>query len=126
MCQAASGDMYTLVFASIPLNAGPQLIPGPTPASGCLLKIPLPLDQSGAVTPSTEPPTVAYVIQRFGVLLAVNDTAHRLWPFLPVADGMNTNNILWYYYCRATHKMFCGPGSGVSVLEQRGSHEIAL
>jgi hypothetical protein len=30
---------------------------------------------------------VAYVIQRFGVLLAVNAMAHRLWPFLPVADA---------------------------------------
>jgi hypothetical protein len=30
---------------------------------------------------------VAYCLHRFGVLLAVNDAAHRLWPFLPVADA---------------------------------------
>jgi len=37
--------------------------------------------------PTPTASTVAYVIQRFGVLLAVNALAHRLWPFLPVADA---------------------------------------
>jgi hypothetical protein len=87
VCAAAIGDMYTLVFASSPQNAEPQLAPGPTPASGCLIKI-QPLSGSKGVSTSTPPsasPTAAYVLQRFGVLLAVNTTAHRLWPFLPLA-----------------------------------------
>jgi len=42
---------------------------------------------NGTPTPTPTASTVAYVIQRFGVLLAVNALAHRLWPFLPVADA---------------------------------------
>jgi len=30
---------------------------------------------------------MAYCLYRFGVLLAANDEAHRLWPYLPVADA---------------------------------------
>lgn len=84
VCAAAFGDMNTLVFAATPLNDEPQLAPGPTPASGCLIKIPLSSGLNGVPIPASL--TVAYVIQRFGVLLAVNATAHRLWPFLPIAD----------------------------------------
>jgi hypothetical protein len=87
VCQAAVGDMYTLVFASTPPNTELQLVPGATYASGCLIKIPLRSGLNGAPTPTTTTSMVAYVIQRFGVLLAVNAMAHRLWPFLPVADA---------------------------------------
>jgi hypothetical protein len=87
VCQAAVGDMYTLVFASTPPNTELQLVPGPTSASGCLIKIPLQSGLNGTPTPTPTASTVAYVIQRFGVLLAVNAMAHRLWPFLPVADA---------------------------------------
>jgi hypothetical protein len=86
VCQAAFGDMYTLVFASTTLDTEPQLVPGPTYASGCLITIPLGSGLNGTPMPTPTASTVAYVIQRFGVLLAVNDMAHRLWPFLPVAD----------------------------------------
>ena len=87
VCQAAFGDMYTLVFASTTLNTEPQLVPGPTYASGCLITIPLGSGLNGTPMPTPTASTVAYVIQRFGVLLAVNALAHRLWPFLPVADA---------------------------------------
>ncbi len=85
-CLAAVQDMYTLVFASTPLNTELQPMPGPTYASGCLIAI---LSVSGLNgTPLSTPTasTTPYVIQRFGVLLAVNAVAHRQWPFLPVAD----------------------------------------
>jgi hypothetical protein len=87
VCQAASIDMYTLVFASTPPNTEPQLVPGPTSASGCLITISLGSGLNGTPMPTPTASTVAYVIQRFGVLLAVNALAHRLWPFLPVADA---------------------------------------
>jgi len=87
VCQAAVGDMSTLVFASTPPNTEPQLVPGPTSATGCLITIPLQSGVNGAPMPTPTASTVAYVIQRFGVLLAVNAVAHRLWPFLPVADA---------------------------------------
>ncbi len=87
VCQAAFGDMHTLVFASTQLDAEPQLVPGPTYASGCLITIPLGSGLNGTPMPTPTASTVAYVIQRFGVLLAVNALAHRLWPFLPVADA---------------------------------------
>jgi hypothetical protein len=86
VCQAAFGDMYTLVFASTPSNSEPQQVPGPTSASGCLIGIPPGSGLNGTPMPTPPASTVAYVIQRFGVLLAVNSMAHRLWPFLPVAD----------------------------------------
>jgi hypothetical protein len=87
VCQAAVLDMYTLVFASTPPNTELQLVPGPTDASGCLITIPLRSGLSGTPIPTPTASTVAYVIQRFGVLLSVNTQAHRLWPFLPVADA---------------------------------------
>jgi hypothetical protein len=87
VCQAAVGDIYTLAFASNPPNTELQLVPGPTYASGCLIKVPPPSGLNGTPTPATTASAVAYVIQRFGVLLAVNAMAHRLWPFLPVADA---------------------------------------
>jgi hypothetical protein len=87
VCQAAVGDMSTLVFASAPPNSEPQLVPGPTPASGCLINIPPGSGLHGTPIPTPPASMVASVIQRFGVLLAVNAMAHRLWPFLPVADA---------------------------------------
>ena len=83
VCYAAYGDLSTLVLASDP-QSEVQQIPGSTPASGCLLKILS--GTSGTPPPTASLSTTAYVIQRFGVLLAVNATAHRFWPFLPVAD----------------------------------------
>jgi hypothetical protein len=87
VCQAAVADMSTLVFASTPPNVELQSVPGPRSASGCLIAISTRSALNGASMPTPPASTVAYVIQRFGVLLAVNALAHRLWPFLPVADA---------------------------------------
>src|SRR5215469_3991743 len=87
VCQAAVRDMYTMVFASTPTNPEPRLVPGPTYASGCLITISPQSGLNGTPMPTATASTVAYVIQRCGVLLAVNALAHRLWPFLPVADA---------------------------------------
>lgn len=62
-------------------------MPGPTSASGCLITIPFGADENGTPMPTPTTLRVAYVIQLFGVLLAVNALAHHLWPFLPVADA---------------------------------------
>jgi hypothetical protein len=88
VCQAAAADMNTLAFTSIPSNTDMQMVPGsgPTFASGCLIAITLQSGLNSASTPTSTSSPTAYVIQRFGVLLAVNAAAHRLWPFLPVAD----------------------------------------
>jgi hypothetical protein len=83
VCEAAYGDLYTLGFAATP-PSGLQLVQETTTASGCLIRISLQADPNASPTPTSAPPTVVYVLQRFGVLLAVNTSAHRLWPFLPV------------------------------------------
>jgi hypothetical protein len=85
VCEAAYGDLYTLGFAATP-PSGLQLVQETTTASGCLIKISLQADPNVELTPiMPAPPTVVYVLQCFGVLLAANASAHRLWPFLPVA-----------------------------------------
>ncbi|MFL5626984.1 MAG: hypothetical protein ACJ788_15480 [Ktedonobacteraceae bacterium] len=91
VCDAAYGDLYTLVFASMSPDSGLQLLQETATASGCLIKISLQSGAPAALTPVSAPPTVAYVLQRFGVLLAVNASAHRLWPFLPLADAYAQN-----------------------------------
>ena len=81
-CDAATEDAFSLVQAVVTRfrqsNISIDTVPGITPASGCLVEFTL---QSGNSVIE-----VAYCLHRFGVLLAVNDAAHRLWPFLPVAD----------------------------------------
>jgi hypothetical protein len=91
VCDAAKNDLYTLenaVSAAIAQDTQTSMnaIPGTTLASGCLIAFDL---QTGnpMLTPSPSPAVVAYVIQRFGVLLAVNGIAHHLFPFLPVASA---------------------------------------
>ncbi len=59
---------------------------GSNHAAGCLaIAVPQP---SAVETPTSSSPAqpAAYCLQRFGVLLAANDLAHRLWPSLPLAD----------------------------------------
>lgn len=47
------------------------------PAEGCLVAFAL----------AGRPQALAYCLARFGVLLAANDRARRLWPYLPVASA---------------------------------------
>ncbi len=87
VCDAAMGDLYNLQNA-VPAATGQDTqtsmiaVRGTTFASGCLIEYKL---QTGVFP--VPPPVVAYVIQRFGVLLAVDNAAHRLFPFLPVASA---------------------------------------
>jgi hypothetical protein len=64
---------------------------GPVGAAGCVAVAVPNSNPSGALTTPTPLPSLssiaAYCIQRFGVLLAANDVAHRLWPTMPMADA---------------------------------------
>ncbi len=64
-----------------------QFASGPVPAAGCLAVGSPQQNAFTTPTPTHSPPLVAYCLHRFGVLLAANDTAHRFWPNLPVADA---------------------------------------
>ncbi|HVB71980.1 MAG TPA: hypothetical protein VNE38_00345 [Ktedonobacteraceae bacterium] len=90
VCDAAMGDMYNLAFADTSHNGEPSIsqypILGTVPASGCMIQVTLQSVPGAQQTPATKS-SVAFVMQRFGVLLAVNSVAHRLWPFLPVVDA---------------------------------------
>ena len=59
--------------------AGCVVVAVPTPNPVNVLATPTPLSSSSSIA--------AYCLQRFGVLLAANDVAHRLWPTMPVADA---------------------------------------
>ncbi|MGH2496616.1 MAG: hypothetical protein ACRDIV_18100, partial [Ktedonobacteraceae bacterium] len=91
VCDAAMGDLYNLEN-EVPAMSGQGMqtstnpIRGTTLASGCLIELKLQTNASSLPTP-TSPPLVAHVMQRFGVLLAVDSSAHRLFPFLPVATA---------------------------------------
>ncbi len=92
VCDAAMGDLYNLENA-VPATTGQETqtsmnaIQGTTFASGCLIEFKLQTGASLLPTPTSSPPLVAYILQRFGVLLAVNSAAHTLFPFLPVASA---------------------------------------
>ncbi|HEY7419778.1 MAG TPA: hypothetical protein VH593_31660, partial [Ktedonobacteraceae bacterium] len=62
-----------------------QFRSGQNHAWGCLaIGTPQPAPFSGD---TDVPPTSILLLERFGVLLAVGDSAHFLWPTLPVADN---------------------------------------
>jgi hypothetical protein len=92
VCDAALGDLNNLENA-VPAATGQETqisingIQGTTLASGCLIEFKLQTGVFPVPTPTPLPPVVAYVMQRFGVLLAVNSAAHHLFPFLPVANA---------------------------------------
>jgi len=91
VCAAAMDDLYNLESA-VPAATAHDIetsmnpIQGTTFASGCLIEFQLQNNVVRTTTPNVSPPLVADIMQRFGVLLAVNDVAHRLFPFLPVAN----------------------------------------
>ena len=66
------------------VSAAPQ-------AAGCLAVASATQQTNTTPPPSTYPLPGAYVLQRFGVLLAANVTAHRYWPYLPLADSYEQN-----------------------------------
>ncbi len=54
------------------------------PSDGCLVTVMLQPTSSG--TAPVAKPSYAYSLQRFGVFVAMNATAHKLWPDMPMAD----------------------------------------
>ena len=58
-------------------------------ASGCLeAASPAPgVFATPTPTPAAQNPGTAYCLFRFGVVLAANEVAHTLWPYLPQADA---------------------------------------
>ncbi len=66
------------------VSAAPQ-------AAGCLAVASATQQTNTTPPPSTYPLPGAYVLQRFGVLLAANGIAHRYWPYLPLADSYEQN-----------------------------------
>jgi hypothetical protein len=84
-CVAAQNIFVQLsAYSSSLLNASPQQIhyvSGANPAAGCVVTLPLIIDNATSTGGQT-----AIFLERFGVMLAVNDAAHRLQPDLPLAD----------------------------------------
>ena len=64
-----------------------QFASGEVLAAGCV-GVASPVQPVGITpTPTHAAPLLAYCLQRFGILLAANNQAHRIWPFLPFADA---------------------------------------
>lgn len=91
VCDSAANDTQTMQVDALN-NSYVQIqtqypsVPRADLGAGCLVTITQQPASSSSLTP---PPSsqVAYFLHRFGVLLAVNNLAHRLWPFLPVANA---------------------------------------
>jgi hypothetical protein len=91
VCDSAANDTEVMQNETLN-NSGMQIqtqypsVPRADLGAGCLVTITQQPASSSSLTP---PPSsqVAYCLHRFGVLLAVNNLAHRLWPFLPVANA---------------------------------------
>ena len=92
VCAAAMNDVFNLesdVPAATAQDTQTSIntVQGTTLAKGCLVEFELQDDAFRTTTPNVSPPLVAEIMQRFGVLLAVNGIAHHLFPFLPVANA---------------------------------------
>jgi hypothetical protein len=79
-------ELDAQVFAPHGGDASQQLAwhvaSGPPGAAGCLA-----IGTGAAAAPASvgAPLQGAYLLQRFGIILAANDTAHHRWPYLPLA-----------------------------------------
>ena len=92
ICDSALGDAQSLlnnaVINNVQISTSYQFAYGNDLSVGCLVEV----DQSQepfvtTATPTSSPPIKAYLLHRFGVLIAADAQAHHLWPFLPVADA---------------------------------------
>jgi hypothetical protein len=78
----SQGPLQGIFSGDLPLML--QYAAATAPADGCALVVtPLP---GAAQLPST-PASPAIFLERFGVLLSANDSAHTLWPDISVADA---------------------------------------
>ncbi|HZS75765.1 MAG TPA: hypothetical protein VFA41_04065 [Ktedonobacteraceae bacterium] len=91
VCDTAVADAYNLAamfpYKSQQVPSMFELIPAANRADGCLVVVTASTEANGPPIPSPTALPVAYCLHRFGVLLAANETAHRYWPFLPVASA---------------------------------------
>ena len=71
------------LLATFPANFQVRFVSGPNLATGCLAIV----ASNAANTPSSSHPQVAYFLEHFGILLAVNNVAHKLEPQAPLADA---------------------------------------
>ncbi len=88
ICDSAANDTEIMQNETLN-NSGMQIqaqYPRTDLGTGCLVTVTQQPTPSLSLTPPTSS-QVAYCLHRFGVLLAVNNLAHRLWPFLPVANA---------------------------------------
>lgn len=85
-----NNNNLTSPFYSITINGQPQNLSwqdddsGKNLAQGCLWGA---IIQPGNNTPAATNAPEAYVLYRFGVILAANSLAHQWWPNLPVANA---------------------------------------
>jgi hypothetical protein len=91
VCDSALADAGSLLN-SVVLNNGQietsfQSAYGSDLGAGCLIKVTQQQSPFVTPTPTSSPPLTAYLLHRFGVLVAANAQAHHLWPFLPAADA---------------------------------------
>jgi len=70
--------MQNLLSGIVPSASRVRFASGSNPAAGCLAVVPH--------TSTTSTSADAYYLERFGVLLAANDVAHKLHPQLPLID----------------------------------------
>ncbi len=75
--------MQNLLSGIAPSASRVRFASGSNPAAGCLAVVP--------TTSTTSTSADAYYLERFGVLLAANDVAHKLRPQLPLADAYERN-----------------------------------
>jgi hypothetical protein len=90
ICDAALADagslLNSVVLNNEQIETSLQSAYGSDLAAGCLVKVTQQQYPFVTPTPTSSPPLTAYLLHRFGVLVAANAQAHHLWPFLPVAD----------------------------------------
>jgi hypothetical protein len=84
ICLQAQQDLQRISSLSNQRTRPIQIIgdSASSPADGCLVAL-----QPATTRSGNAPPAIAYCFERFGVLLAVNDMARRLWPYLPVINA---------------------------------------
>lgn len=78
-CVAARDLLSGITYNSVAV----RFISGPNPAAGCLAVV----ISTGLTTPTASPPPIAYFFEHLGALLAVNPTAQKLMPQIPMPSA---------------------------------------
>jgi hypothetical protein len=87
-CTWLETELDAQIFVAHTADPGQQLTwrvaAGPPGAAGCLA---IGSSASDAAAGVGAPLIGAYLLQRFGVILAANEAAHQRWPYLPLASA---------------------------------------